>query len=286
MKRPLKYEELPEVFTPEILDLLMQIAKEGNEEWSEIYRQMSGTQFVQFAEAESEKKRSEYMDTKIPVSQEESDIADRKHLIWACSRWNDEPNLLDEIKLIDDINQGLINPGSLSDSRKYILKRIAYQAPDEKFTFIENGSPLLNNYPSPVKVEDFIYTSALHYIAYKKARIFIDRPAMERIPPLTDQQEICNALKSIHFYNKTVWDYQIGKIIRFILNEKFQQNESLKELLFSTEGRTIVYKNFDSRWGTGDFSTGLLNSSRSKWHGTNLMGELLTELRIKMMGHY
>lgn len=68
---------------------------------------------------------------------------------------------------------------------------------------------------------------------------------------------------------------------------KFTQNSDLQDALFATQGTTLVYANPDDNvWGIGLTKDDPKAQQRATWAGKNLLGEVLTELRKDLMGHY
>ena len=69
--------------------------------------------------------------------------------------------------------------------------------------------------------------------------------------------------------------------------EKFSQNPDLQAALFATQGTTIALAANESKhWDIGLTVDNPLALKRSNWLGENLLGELLTLTRIKLMGQY
>lgn len=65
---------------------------------------------------------------------------------------------------------------------------------------------------------------------------------------------------------------------------QFQQNESLKGLLFATVGTTLVAASVeDAVWGIGLPAEDSKALSRSTWKGENRLGQILTEVREELM---
>ena len=65
---------------------------------------------------------------------------------------------------------------------------------------------------------------------------------------------------------------------------QFRQNEPLKKKLLETAGQTLVEASpTDKIWGIGLSQDDPRASDRSKWRGTNWLGEILTEVREEIL---
>lgn len=69
-----------------------------------------------------------------------------------------------------------------------------------------------------------------------------------------------------------------------VLILQFSQNESLKEKLFYTYPKALVEANpLDNIWGIGLARDDRRAWNKLSWRGQNLLGEILTKVRDKLM---
>jgi ribA/ribD-fused uncharacterized protein len=131
------------------------------------------------------------------------------------------------------------------------------------------------------------YSSAEQFMMYHKAIIFLDRNRAEKIMEISDVRQIKEIGRAVKDYDDKVWKYYRSKIVYLGNKLKFTQNDKMRNHLFSTKGTTLVEASpYDKIWGIGLRSIDSRASHRSTWNGKNLLGEILTELRIELMGEY
>ncbi|MBT30163.1 MAG: hypothetical protein CMO01_10935 [Thalassobius sp.] len=94
--------------------------------------------------------------------------------------------------------------------------------------------------------------------------------------------------RRINNYDRLTWhNMGLGSQLRFSNKQKFEQNEELKQLLFATKGKTIALSDpRDKLWGIGLPENDARAQNRETWNGKSLLGDILTRLRIELMGEY
>ncbi|KAF5038787.1 hypothetical protein DSECCO2_550700 [anaerobic digester metagenome] len=131
------------------------------------------------------------------------------------------------------------------------------------------------------------FKSAEQYMMYSKAMLFLDRETANKILKNSDVKEIKQLGREVKYFDETVWDFNKIRIVYEGNKAKFTQNESLKEALFATKGTTLVEAApNDAIWGIGLAEDDPRASKRETWQGKNLLGEVLTQLRVDLMGGY
>lgn len=131
------------------------------------------------------------------------------------------------------------------------------------------------------------YSSAEQFMMYHKAIIFLDRFAAKQIMETHDTRKIKDIGRKIKNYNEYVWRYYRSRVVYEGNKSKFTQNESLKSELLLTAGTTLVEASpLDEIWGIGLKQNDPRALKRELWKGKNLLGEILTVLRIELKGNY
>ncbi|MFT5298576.1 MAG: ribA/ribD-fused uncharacterized protein [Flavobacteriales bacterium] len=142
---------------------------------------------------------------------------------------------------------------------------------------------LQNHFPFDVQE----YSSAEQFMMFQKSIIFLDLDSAKKIMSTTDVSKIKKIGRKVSGFNENIWKYYRSKIVYEGNKAKFEQNENLKEELLKTKGTTIVEASpYDKIWGIGLTADDLKSQSRKTWNGLNLLGEILTYLRIELSGTY
>lgn len=137
----------------------------------------------------------------------------------------------------------------------------------------------------PLDVQE--YTSAEQFMMYHKAMIFLDREIAQQIMQTDDVRKIKDLGRQVKNYDEYVWKYFRSKVVYEGNKAKFTQNEELKQALFASKGTTLVESApNDTIWGIGLSEDDQRALKRETWLGKNLLGEILTQIRIELMGEY
>ncbi|MBK6264771.1 NADAR family protein [Marivirga sp. S37H4] len=131
------------------------------------------------------------------------------------------------------------------------------------------------------------YSSAEQFMMYHKAIVFLDINIAEEIMSTNDVRKIKNLGRKVENYDGKVWEYYRSNIVYEGNKAKFTQNEELKQALFSTKGTTLVEAApNDIIWGIGLSEDDTRSLKRETWKGKNLLGEILTNIRVELLGEY
>ena len=189
---------------------------------------------------------------------------------------------------------------------KRVVERLGINA-SEKFTYFwqtkspfSQWHPSLFNAPSYMWDNEFAeqlikngcpemrqFSSAEQYMMYAKAMQFIDLETANAIMQTDDPRKIKELGRQVKDFNENTWYVFRWRFVFQGNKYKFTQNFDLKDYLFSTTGTTMVEAApNDKIWGIGLAENNPKASHRSTWEGKNLLGEILTELRIELMGYY
>ena len=153
----------------------------------------------------------------------------------------------------------------------------------EEFKFFWKG-PLSQWYLSSFVVDNVMYNCAEQFMMAEKARLFKDIDSEMKIMSTKsprEQQAIGRQVKDFHLQK---WNSVARDIVTRGNIAKFSQNEDLKIILLSTDGMTLVEASpFDKIWGIGMAETDVDIHDKSKWRGTNWLGECLMNARYAIL---
>lgn len=153
-------------------------------------------------------------------------------------------------------------------------KIICFHNPNE-----ENGY-LSNWYLSDFCVSGIQYSSMEQYMMYQKALLFEDMEIAEQILKTDKAGKIKSLGRAVRNYEDILWNGMRQIIVYQGLVEKFQQNNTLKEKLFSTQNHILAECAVQDRiWGIGLSMKDERRFDLDKWQGKNLLGFSLMRVR-------
>lgn len=235
--------------------------------------------------------------------------------MWANRRGIESMNLEEELNII--LNQNSVAENYKTFGSNFVNRIIKYQErikKGETFTFFwvtkspfsqwhksnftattilnegigdlpnEKKNHILQNL-FPFDVQE--YSSAEQFMMYQKSMLFLDREIAQKIMQTDDVRKIKELGRQVKNYEEYVWKYFRSKVVYEGNKAKFSQNEELKKVLFATKGTTLVEAApNDIIWGIGLTEDDPRALKRETWLGKNLLGEILTQIRIELMGDY
>jgi ribA/ribD-fused uncharacterized protein len=150
----------------------------------------------------------------------------------------------------------------------------------EEFTLFYDGV-FSNWYPAAFKdFKGMKFNCVEQYMMYNKAMLFGDKETAAKImvEPHPRQQKALG--KTVQMFNKEYWEHHARNIVYRGNHYKFAQNPELMQALMATKGTTLVECSLEDKiWGIGMYESDPDCRDRSKWKGTNWLGETLTKLR-------
>lgn len=162
---------------------------------------------------------------------------------------------------------------------------------DEQFTLFWDG-PFSQWHPSSFLIDDQEYSCAEQYMMAEKARLFGDAATLEAILETEDPRRQKALGRAVEDFDEAAWqddDNPQGRplcwLVVWIGNAaKFGQSAYLREELLATRGTTLVEASpHDRLWGIGRSADEPGARERSQWRGLNWLGEVLTELRERLI---
>ena len=154
----------------------------------------------------------------------------------------------------------------------------------EQFTFFWNG-PFSQWHASEFKIDGIKYVTAEQFMMHQKAVLFGDGDIAIMILATKKPREQKALGREVRNFDVTVWNERVKEIVKEGNLAKFSQNPDLLAELLETKGTTLVEASpHDTIWGIGLGEWDDDIHDRSKWKGTNWLGEVLTEVRIELCG--
>lgn len=129
-------------------------------------------------------------------------------------------------------------------------------------------------------VDGISYKTAEHWMMAKKALLFNDKEAVEKILA-AEKPAIAKALgRGVKNFNAAVWESAACSLVVEGNRHKFSQNITLKNFLLETDRKILVEASpSDTIWGIGLTQDAAEAVNPFKWRGTNLLGFALMEVR-------
>ena len=153
----------------------------------------------------------------------------------------------------------------------------------EKFIPFYNG-PFCQWASSPIVVDGIRYNCAEQYMMAKKALLFEDGEAYLAIMATSDPSEQKRIGRRVRGFRREVWDVVSRDVVARASLAKFTSTPKLYRELTSTEGHVLVEASpTDDVWGVKLFENDPAVHDRSKWRGTNWLGQVLTDLREHLL---
>lgn len=150
--------------------------------------------------------------------------------------------------------------------------------------FWEINSAFSQWFPCKFVVNGMTYNSAVQYMMHQKAVLMGDEMSAETIMALDEPQKMKKQGRFVKNFNQELWNDVRQEIVETGNVAKFSQNEGLKTKLFNTFPKTLVEASPTSKiWGIGLSMDDKRAWNKLTWRGQNLLGEILTRVRDKLM---
>lgn len=164
----------------------------------------------------------------------------------------------------------------------------------EKFTFFFTASSPFSQWhhceftgkPLFKEVEtEITFYNAEQWMMFNKALLFEDEKCAKDIMEDPDPKAVKAIGREIKNFNQKTWDEHKRDIVYEGNKLKFGQNRELLDELRKTVGTTMVEASpFDRIWGIGLSANNPKAKARRNWRGQNLLGQILTNLRVELIG--
>lgn len=129
------------------------------------------------------------------------------------------------------------------------------------------------------------YNCAEQYMMAMKAQVFNDQEALEKIMKSKDPREQKAFGRKVKGFDAEQWNAVCKKFVYEANYAKFGNNPYMKKILLDTGDKEIVEASpYDTIWGIGLSETDPDRFDKTKWRGTNWLGEVLMQVRNDLRG--
>lgn len=134
--------------------------------------------------------------------------------------------------------------------------------------------------PSNFTIDGVTYNCCEQYMMAKKALLFNDNNAYKEIMATKSPKEQKAIGRKVKGFDKDKWDAVCREIVYEANYAKFTQNAVMKSELLRTGDREIVEASPEDKiWGIGMHESHPDILDKSKWKGTNWLGEAIMRVR-------
>jgi ribA/ribD-fused uncharacterized protein len=149
----------------------------------------------------------------------------------------------------------------------------------DKFVFFYGGY-FSQWYPQAFDIDGVQYNCAEQYMMAMKAITFNDQEALTKIMASGDPSLQKATGRLVKNFDPTVWNPVAKDYVYKANMAKFTANPKLFDYILSTGDREIVEASpTDKIWGIGMDTSDPDLLDKSKWRGTNWLGEVLMQVR-------
>ena len=137
--------------------------------------------------------------------------------------------------------------------------------------------------PSEFEIDGVKYVTAEQYMMAKKALLFEDVDSYNKIMSTKGPKEQKALGRKVKNFNKDKWEAVCREIVYDANYAKFTQNPKMMAELMATGNREIVEASPEDKiWGIGLHESDFRVHDKSKWQGTNWLGEAIMQVREKL----
>ena len=154
---------------------------------------------------------------------------------------------------------------------------------DDSIAFFTKMSPFSNHFLSNFRIEGIEFNCSEQFFMYSKAILFNDQHQAENILKATDPVTQKRLGSQITGFKKDVWYKKSRSVMETGLMAKFNQNSTLKNILLSTNSKSLIEANKnDKYWSCGIDLFDNKVWDKKNWQGKNALGELLMTVRDRI----
>lgn len=146
--------------------------------------------------------------------------------------------------------------------------------------FFGKDTPFSNFHYSPFAIRELNFSCSEQAFMYEKAVLFNDHEIAKQILLAKDPVEYKRLGRLASNFHIDTWETHKRAIMYRVCYAKFSQSKPLKELLLSTNDKTLVEASkYDRIWGIGLELTDGNICNPQLWKGQNLLGITLMNVR-------
>ena len=144
--------------------------------------------------------------------------------------------------------------------------------------------PLSQWHPANFVEEDITYNSAEQYMMAAKARLFGDHAMAARIMACESPYEQKLMGSRVSGFDEVVWKRERHRIVFQANWLKFSQNNGLAKKLLRTGNAILAEANSnDVIWAIGLHADDPRAQDPNQWRGENLLGQILMDIRDRLV---
>ena len=137
-----------------------------------------------------------------------------------------------------------------------------------------------NWYLCNIFYKDINFNSSEQIFMWSKAKLFNDEDVAEQILQTTDQREIKALGRKVKNFDDKIWKENCYNIMLQANISKFEQNKTLRRLLYSVKDEVLVEASpYDKIWGIGLNSSDPRSDDPNQWLGQNLLYQQLKNVK-------
>jgi ribA/ribD-fused uncharacterized protein len=138
-------------------------------------------------------------------------------------------------------------------------------------------------WPSAFTAEGVTFASAEHYMMWRKALLFDDDEAAQKIVAASHPRQAKMLGRRVRGFDEQTWVDHRWEIVVAASEAKFGQRPELRDFLLGTDKRVLVEASPTDRvWGIGLAATDERAADPAQWLGLNLLGFALMEARHRL----
>lgn len=146
------------------------------------------------------------------------------------------------------------------------------------------GSGCLSQWwPAAFTVDGLEYSTAEHYMMWRKAMLFGDATMAKAILDAPHPRRAKALGRRVGGFDQSTWDAQRFDIVSAASRYKFSAHPDLREFLLATRDRVLVEASpVDRVWGIGRSADDDGVADPANWRGLNLLGFALMRARAEL----
>jgi ribA/ribD-fused uncharacterized protein len=140
-------------------------------------------------------------------------------------------------------------------------------------------------WPSAFTVDDVRFSTAEHYMMWRKALLFGDEETARLIVAASHPRQAKMLGRRVRGFDEQTWVEHRWSIVTQASVAKFGQRPELRDFLVGTGERILVEASPTDRiWGIGLAATDERTADPARWQGLNLLGFALMAAREQLRG--